>query len=127
MEEARRILKEYYYVLGIKPDRTRRQPQVKARAAMMSAMRHNKMTTTAIAKVFESDHSTVVHHTSKHEANIATWPGYEKNYIAALRLCGETMKYNAWQSKIRHVKASIARLKRIQEKLEEQVKSKNYE
>ena len=125
--EGKQLLKEYYYVLGITPDRSRKQEQVKARAAMMTAMRQNELTTTAIAEIFNSDHSTVVHHTSKHEANLASWPGYEKNYIAAIRLCGETMKHKAWQSKLKTVKASIARLKRVQEKLEETINSKSYE
>ena len=124
--DGKRILKEYYYVLGIKPDRSRKQEQVKARAAMMSAMRQNDLTTTSIAKLFDSDHSTVCHHTSKHEANLTSWPGYERNYIAAVRLCGETLKYKAWQSKLHSVKASIARLQGVQRKLEEQIQSKQY-
>ena len=124
--DGKRILKEYYHVLGLKPDRTRHQEQVKARAAMMVAMRQNELTTTSIAKLFDSDHSTVCHHTRKHEANLATWPGYEKNYIAAVRLCGETLRYKAWQSKLHSVKASIARLKRVQEKLEETIQSKQF-
>ena len=90
-DEGRQILKEYYHVLGLKRDKSRKQEQVKARAAMMTAMRQNELTTTSIAKLFGSDHSTVVHHTRKHEANIATWPGYEKNYITAVRLCGEKL------------------------------------
>ena len=97
--------------------------QVKARAAMMTAMRQNELTTTSIAKLFGSDHSTVCHHTRKHEANLATWPGYEKNYITAVRLCGETLRYKAWQSKLHSVKASIARLKSVQRKLEETIKN----
>ena len=125
-DEGRQILKEYYHVLGLKPDRTRHQEQVKARAAMMTAMRQNDLTTTSIAKLFDSDHSTVIHHTKKHEANLATWPGYEKNYIAAVRLCGETLRYKAWQSKLHSVKASIARLKRVQQKLEETIQSKQF-
>jgi S-adenosylmethionine/arginine decarboxylase-like enzyme len=123
-DEGRQILKEYYHVLGIKRDKSRKQEQVKARAAMMTAMRQNELTTTSIAKLFDSDHSTVVHHTRKHEANMATWPGYEKNYIAAVRLCGETLKYKAWQSKLHSVKASIARLQSMQRKLEETIQSK---
>tara|TARA_R100001510_G_scaffold38599_1_gene34995 strand:+ start:279 stop:671 length:393 start_codon:yes stop_codon:yes gene_type:complete len=124
--DGKRILTEYYHVLGIKPDRTRKQEQVKARAAMMVAMRQNELTTTSIAKLFDSDHSTVCHHTRKHEANLATWPGYEKNYITAVRLCGETLRYKAWQSKLHSVKASIARLKSVQRKLEETIKSKQF-
>ena len=126
-DEGRQILNEYYHVLGIKRDKSRKQEQVKARAAMMTAMRQNELTTTSIAKLFDSDHSTVVHQTSKHEANMATWPGYEKNYIAAVRLCGETLKYKAWQSKLHSVKASIARLKRVQEQIEETINSKTNE
>lgn len=125
--EGKLLLKEYYYVLGITPDRSRKQEQVKARAAMMTAMRQSKLTTTSIAEIFGSDHSTVIHHTSKHEANLASWPGYDKNYIAAIRLCGETLKYKAWQSKLKTVKASIARLKRVQDQLEETINSKTYE
>ena len=123
-EEGRQILKEYYHVLGIKPDRTRHQEQVKARAAMMTAMRQNDLTPTSLARLFDSDHSTVVHHNRKHEANMSTWTGYEKNYIAAVRLCGETLKYKAWQSKLHSVKASIARLQSMQRKLEETIQSK---
>jgi chromosomal replication initiation ATPase DnaA len=62
-DEGRQILKEYYHVLGLKRDKSRKQEQVKARAAMMTAMRQNELTTTSIAKLFDSDHSTVVHHT----------------------------------------------------------------
>ena len=124
--DGKRILTEYYHVLGLTPDRSRKQEQVKARAAMMVAMRQNKLTTTSIAKLFDSDHSTVCHHTRKHEANLATWPGYEKNYITAVRLCGETLRYKAWQSKLHSVKASIARLKSVQRKLEETIKSKQF-
>ena len=125
--EGKQLLKEYYYVLGLTPDRSRKQEQVKARAAMMTAMRQSKLTTTSIAEIFESDHSTVVHHTGKHEANLASWPGYEKNYVTAIRLCGETLKYKAWQSKLKTVKASIARLKRVQEQIEETINSKTNE
>lgn len=125
-DDGKRILTEYYHVLGFKPDRSRKQEQVKARAAMMSAMRQNDLTTTSIAKLFGSDHSTVCHHTGKHEANLTSWPGYEKYYIAALRLCGETLRYKAWQSKLHSVKASIARLKGVQRKLEEQIKLKQH-
>lgn len=123
--EGKQLLKEYYRVLGITPDRSRKQEQVKARAAMMTAMRQSKLTTTSIAEIFDSDHSTVVHHTGKHEANLVSWNGYEKNYITAIRMCGETLKYKAWQSKLKTVKASIARLKRVQEKLEETINSNN--
>ena len=57
--EMQSILKEYYHVIGVIPDKSRHQEQVKARAAMMTAMRQFKLTATAIANVFGSDHSTV--------------------------------------------------------------------
>lgn len=120
------ILREYYHVLGLTPNKSRRQEQVKARAAMMSAMRQFKLTTTEIARVFESDHSTVCHHSKKHEANMEHWPGYRNNFIAAARLCNETMKYKAVQARLRYVNSQIARLNRMKRDLEETIQSNKY-
>jgi len=125
-QEGEKILRQYYYTLNLVPNKSRRQEQVKARAAMMTAMRQCNLTTTAIAEIFGTDHSTVVHHSQKHEANLATWTGYEKNYITAVRLCGETLKYRTWQAKLKSVKANISRLKRLQSKLEETIQSNQH-
>lgn len=127
IDETATILKEYYHVLKIKPDKSRHQEQVKARAAMMTAMRQCELTTTSIAEVFGTDHSTVVYHSQKHDANMKSWRGYSSYYITAVRLCGETLKFRAWQSKLKSVKASIARLQRVQEQLEQTIKSNSYE
>ena len=120
------ILKEYYHVIGVIPEKSRRPQQVMARAAMMSAMRQFKLSATAIAKVFESDHSTVCYHSKKHEANMEHWPGYRSNYIAAARLCNETMKYKAMQHKLKYVNTQLNRLNKMKNLLEETIQSKQY-
>ena len=124
--EMQSILKEYYHVIGLIPDKSRQQEQVKARAAMMAAMRQFKLTTTEIASVFGSDHSTVCYHSSKHESNMDHWPGYSRNFIAAARLCNETMRQNAMQSKLKYVNNQLTKLNRVKKNLEETIQSNKY-
>ena len=121
--EMQSIIKEYYHVIGLTPDKSRHQEQVKARAAMMCAMRDFKLSTKDIGSVFDTDHSTVCHHAKKHEANMEHWPGYRRNYIAAARLCNETMKYKAMQSKLKYVNAQLKRLNKMKDLLEETIQS----
>jgi hypothetical protein len=116
------IMEEYYHVIGLNSDSTRRAEQVKARAAMMSAMRHFSLTTTSIGRVFGADHSTVVYHTAKHDANMKYWSGYRDNYISASRLCNNTMKNKVVQSKLKYVTAQIKRLNTLKRDLEETIK-----
>ena len=120
------IIKEYYHVIGLTPNKSRHQEQVKARAAMMTAMRQFKLTATAIAKVFGSDHSTVSYHCKKHESNMEHWPGYRRYFIAAARMCNATMKSKAMQSKLKYVNAQLTRLNRRKTDLEETMQSNKY-
>ena len=122
LNELKSIMQEYYHIIGLTPDKSRRAEQVKARAAMMSAMRHFNLTTTSIGEVFEADHSTVVHHTAKHDGNMEYWPGYRKNYISAARLCNYTMRTKIIHSKLRYVNAQLTRLNGIKKDLEETIK-----
>jgi len=124
--EMQSILKEYYHVIGVIPNKSRHQEQVKARAAMMTAMRQFKITATAIANVFGSDHSTVCYHCKKHESNMEHWPGYRRYFIAAARLCNETMKYKAMQSKLKYVNAQLTRFNRMKKDLEETIQSNQH-
>jgi hypothetical protein len=121
--EMQSILKEYYHVIGLTPNKSREQEQVKARSAMMCAMRQFKLTTKEIASIFGSDHSTVCHHSKNHEANMDHWPGYRKNFIAAARLCNETMRQKAVQSRLKYVNAQLTRLNKIKQDLEETIQS----
>tara|TARA_A200000159_G_scaffold162141_1_gene185399 strand:- start:1518 stop:2009 length:492 start_codon:yes stop_codon:yes gene_type:complete len=124
--EMQSIIKEYYHVIGLTPNKSRHQEQVKARAAMMCAMREFKLSTKDIGSVFDTDHSTVCHHAKKHDANLEHWPGYRNNFIAAARLCNETMKYKAMQSKLKYVNAQLNRLNKMKNLLQETIQSKQY-
>ena len=124
--EMQSIIKEYYHVIGLTPNKSRHQEQVKARAAMMCAMREFKLSTKDIGSVFDTDHSTVCHHAKKHDANLEHWPGYRKNFIAAARLCNETMKYKAMQSKLKYVNAQLKRFNKMKNLLEETIQSNKY-
>jgi hypothetical protein len=125
-KEGKQILKEYYRVLAIKPDKSQKDEQVKARAAMMTAMRHCNLTTSSIANVFDSDSSTVSHHSNKHEVNLNNWKGYDKCYILAMKLCTEEITHKDWQANLYSVKVAIAKMKQIQKKLERKIQSKQF-
>jgi len=113
--EMQSIIKEYYHVIGLTPDKSRHQEQVKARAAMMD-----------IGRVFDTDHSTVCHHARKHEVNLEHWPGYRRNFVAAARLCNETMKYKAMQSRLKYVNAQLNRFNKMKKLLEETIQSNKH-
>lgn len=126
IKEAKRILEEYYRLIDIVPEKTRKQEQVKARAAMMVAMRDH-MTATDIGKLFESDHSTVVHHTGNHQANMKHWLGYKANFSIAWRLCNDSLRMKSYQGKLATVKLRIQHLKMYQQELEELIQSQKNE
>jgi len=125
--KEREILRRYYHILGLVPNKSRKAEQVKARAAMMTAMRQNGLKLHHIAEIFGSDHSTVVHHTRKHESNLRFWDGYEHKYTIASGLCGVSIRNKAIKWKIRNLNATIKRLSGIKENLEKQLNQKSYE
>lgn len=123
-DEIKNLINEYYRVLKIKPDKSRTAEQVKARAAMMVALR--KYTTTMnIGQAFGVDHSTVVHHTKKHKENLKFWTGYKSCSITAERLCKLTMKYKSTQAKLKSVRTQISRLRWMENELKETLKLKS--
>lgn len=121
--EIKNLINEYYRVLELTPDKSRKAEQVKARAAIMVALR-KYTTATAIGKAFGSDHSTVVHHTKKHKDNLKYWNGYSSCFRTAERLCMVTMRYKTTQAKIKSVRTQIARLKRMENELEQTIQLK---
>jgi len=123
--ELNDIIDAYYNVLGITPNRTRYSEQVQCRAALMSAMRQFE-TTTSIGKAFNVDHSTVVYHTSKHEANMNSWLGYDRKFDIANKLCNETLRYKTIHGKLKSVQIEIRRLKTIENKLIEHIENRKH-
>lgn len=123
----REILTEYYHILKMKPDKSRKSDQVKARAAMMVAMRENGLLLGQIGNLFDVDHTTVVHHVGKHESNLIWWEGYRHKYNVASGLCGHSIRDKATKWKIRNLTATINRLSSIKEKLEKQLNQNSYE
>jgi hypothetical protein len=123
-DEIESLIKEYYRVLKITPNKSRKAEQVKARAAMMVALRKYS-TTMLIADVFGVDHSTVVHHSKKHRDNVRFWTGYKSCFITAERMCSVTMKYKTTQAKLKSVRTQISRLRRMENELQETLKLKS--
>jgi hypothetical protein len=109
------LLTGYYLELGLTPSKTRMKEQVQARAAIMVALREYT-TTTAIGKLFGMDHSSVVHHCRKHDENIMYWDGYAKMFDIAKKHCRK-LRYEPRQAKLKTVRLEINRLKRIEQKL----------
>lgn len=123
-DEIESLIKEYYRVLKVTPNKSRKAEQVKARAAMMVALRKYS-TTMTIGDVFGVDHSTVVHHSNKHKDNLKFWVGYKSCFITAERMCSVTMKYKTTQAKLKSVRTQISRLQRMENELEETIKLKS--
>ena len=123
-DEIESLIKEYYRVLKITPNKSRKAEQVKARAAMMVALRKYS-TTMTIGDVFGVDHSTVVHHSKKHRDNVRFWTGYKSCFITAERMCSVTIKYKTTQAKLKSVRTQISRLQRMENELEETLKLKS--
>ena len=113
--EMKALLTGYYLELGLTPSKTRMKEQVQARAAIMVALREYT-TTTAIGKLFGMDHSSVVHHCRKHDDNVLYWKGYAKMFDIAKKHC-RTLRYKSRQAKLKTVRLEINRLKRIEQKL----------
>ena len=125
-EQLENILQDYYTVLNITPSRRRHKYLVQARAAMMVAMR-KYTTTTIIAAIFEMDHSSIVYHTKMHEANMVSWGGYAKKFRLARKMCNKTMRFKSMAAKLKHVRSEMVRLKKTEEIIVNQFKSKTYE
>jgi len=113
--EMKSLLTGYYLELGLTPNRTRMKEQVQARAAVMVALRQYT-TTTAIGKLFDMDHSSVVHHCKKHDVNMVYWKGYAKMFEVAKKHC-KTLRYKSRQAKLKTVRLEINRLKRLERNL----------
>lgn len=125
-EQLKLILEDYYTVLKINPSRRRHKYLVQARAAMMVAMR-KYTTTTLIARVFDMDHSSIVYHSKMHDANMVSWDGYAKKFRLARRMCNSTLRFKTMAAKLKSVRGEIVRLKKTEELIVNQFKSKNYE
>ena len=111
--EMKTLLAGYYLELGLTPNRTRMKEQVQARAAIMVALRQHT-TTTAIGKLFDMDHSSVVHHCRKHNDNLLYWKGYSKMFDLAKKYC-RVLNYKSKQAKLKTIRLEINRLKRLEQ------------
>jgi len=121
MNDVKQVLyEEYYASLGITPNNSRKTPQVQSRAALMVAMSHH-MTKTSIGKFFGRDHSSIVHHCSKHEANMDSWPGYQERYLLAAKLCDIHIRYTTVEDKIKTIRIQINRLERLAKNLKQEL------
>lgn len=125
-QQLEQVLHSYYAVLNITPTRRRYKHDVQARAAMMVAMRKHS-TTTMISKIFDMDHSSVVYHTNKHDANMISWDGYAKFYKLARRMCNKSFRYKTMAARLHSVRNEISLLKRTEQNILNEFKSKSYE
>ena len=59
---------------------SRRKDVIQWRAAVCVSLRAFGYTTEKIGKHLNRDHSSIVHHTQKHESNLRFWEGYSNKY-----------------------------------------------
>ena len=119
-DDIKRLQEEYYATLDLTPNTSRKAPQVQSRAALMVAMAQH-MTKTEAGKSFDRDHSTVVHHSRHHEANLFSWDGYEDKYLLAVRLCNMHLRYNSIEDKLKTIRIQIKRLEGLAENLKQEL------
>lgn len=121
-EELESIIADYYSALGFDIElNSRKSEQVKARAALMTAMSEYKMVS-HIGRAFGMNHATVLHHKRKHESNLRFWCGYKEKYEIAKRMCTYTLRFKTIQGKLRRVKMEIKSLQRLESQLNETIK-----
>jgi len=115
-ESAKRLVDDYYRVIGVTPEKGRRRPQVAARAAMMVAMR-KYLSLSVIGSLFDAHHTTVIHHSNKHDANMRWLDDYKSYYDAARYLCSATLGKQEESIKVRIIDNQINNLKRIKKEI----------
>ena len=121
--KVQHMLDEYYKELNVTPNyNSRLQHQVKPRAAMMVAMT-KEMSVTGVAKSFNMNHATVLHHSRKHLDNLHHWDGYKENYKLAASLCDVWLKREKIETAISRVNNRIKRLQGVAEQLNQRLKN----
>lgn len=119
-DEVKLIIDEYYKTIGIIRSARRHSYQVKARAAIMVALRED-LSLNRIGRLFEMDHASVLHHERKHEANMKYWDGYAENFKIANGLVKAATKRLSYQARLAGVKAQIKYLEKMKETLIEKI------
>jgi len=90
---------EYSKAVHVDIRKKRRQVYVvQPRAALMVAM-SKEMPVVEVARAFDMNHATVLHHKRKHLGNLDHWVGYKDKYEIARAMC------DAWLRRERIVQA----------------------
>lgn len=121
MESDKMVIDEYYNLLGIVQNNSRKREQVQARAAMMVALKKFK-TCSAVGRLFGMDHATVVHHCKNHAGNMATWDGYHEKYDVAEAMCAKNITHRTVQAKLDSIRNEIQRLQEVEKIMMSKVK-----
>jgi len=119
-EEAKLIIDEYYNALKITRSKRRYAYQVKAKAAIMIALRE-ELTLTRVARLFDMDHASVLHHERKHSSNMEYWDGYAENFKIANNLVKSVSGRLSYQARLAGVKAQIRYLEKMRKTLIEKI------
>lgn len=85
------IREKFYQTTGYIDSESREQEVVKPRAALTCALSCH-FTITSISNAFNQNHTTLIYHRRKHEANMEHWQGYKQLFEISLQII-ESMPY----------------------------------
>ena len=110
----------YYSTIGLTPNKTRQQDQVKARAALAVAMLDYGIQD-QVASVIGKDRSTVAHMKRNHGDWLLYWKGYRDLHETAFGIARQVLGRQGAKEKIKNINERIDFLQSEKENLEKQL------
>jgi hypothetical protein len=110
----------YYSTIGLVPNNTRQQDQVKARSALAVAMLDYGIQD-QVASVIGKDRSTVAHIKRNHGDWLMYWKGYRDLYETAFGIARKALGNQGAKEKIKNINERIDFLQSEKENLEKQL------
>lgn len=118
---VKKVMDEYSKAVHVDIRRKRRQVYVvQPRAALMVAMT-KEMPVIEVARAFDMNHATVLHHKRKHLGNLDHWVGYRDKYEIARVMCDAWLRRERIERAIDRVNNKIESLQDVAKKLNQRL------
>ena len=118
---VKKVMDEYSKAVHVDIRRKRRQVYVvQPRAALMVAMT-KEMPVIEVARAFDMNHATVLHHKRKHLGNLDHWVGYRDKYEIARVMCDAWLRRERIERAIDRVNNKIESLQDVEKKLNQRL------
>tara|TARA_R100000315_G_scaffold62410_1_gene43813 strand:+ start:1000 stop:1398 length:399 start_codon:yes stop_codon:yes gene_type:complete len=118
---VKKVMDEYSKAVHVDIRKKRRQVYVvQPRAALMVAM-SKEMPVVEVARAFDMNHATVLHHKRKHLGNLDHWVGYKDKYEIARAMCDAWLRRERIERAINRVNNKIESLQDVAKKLNQRL------